>query len=80
MGHARASGRRSRRADVAAVAASRRGELRFGRGDVDAPAEKVYAAVLRGLVNNAQGVKITSEIRRTSSWSSPTASRSPGSR
>ena len=28
---------------------------------IDAPAEKVYAAVLRGLANNQQGVKITSE-------------------
>jgi len=28
---------------------------------IDAPADKVYAAVLRGLANNQQGVKITSE-------------------
>lgn len=28
---------------------------------IDAPADKVYAAVLRGLANNEQGVKITSE-------------------
>jgi len=28
---------------------------------IEAPAEKVYAAVLRGLSNNQQGVKITSE-------------------
>jgi hypothetical protein len=28
---------------------------------IEAPAEKVYAAVLRGLANNAQGVRITSE-------------------
>src|SRR5262245_9956602 len=28
---------------------------------IEAPAEKVYAAVLRGLANNTQGVKITSE-------------------
>jgi len=28
---------------------------------IDAPAEKVYAAVLRGLANNTQGVKVTSE-------------------
>jgi hypothetical protein len=28
---------------------------------IDAPADKVYAAVLRGLANNAQGVKVTSQ-------------------
>ena len=28
---------------------------------IDAPADKVYAAVLRGLANNTQGVKITSQ-------------------
>src|SRR4030095_6328330 len=28
---------------------------------IDAPADKVYAAVLRGIANNQQGVKITSE-------------------
>jgi hypothetical protein len=28
---------------------------------IEAPAEKVYVAVLRGLANNTQGVKITSE-------------------
>ena len=28
---------------------------------IEAPADKVYAAVLRGLANNQQGVKITSE-------------------
>ena len=28
---------------------------------IEAPADKVYAAVLRGLANNTQGVKITSE-------------------
>lgn len=28
---------------------------------IDAPAEKVYAAVMRGLANNTQGVKVTSE-------------------
>lgn len=28
---------------------------------IEAPAEKVYAAVLRGLANNTHGVKITSE-------------------
>ena len=28
---------------------------------IEAPAEKVYAAVLRGLANNTQGMKITSE-------------------
>ena len=28
---------------------------------IEAPAEKVYAAVLRGLTNNTQGVRITSE-------------------
>ena len=28
---------------------------------IEAPAEKVYAAVLRGLANNVQGVRITSE-------------------
>ena len=28
---------------------------------IDAPADKVYAAVLRGLANNAQGVKIAAE-------------------
>ena len=28
---------------------------------IDAPADKVYAAVLRGLANNEHGVKITSE-------------------
>jgi hypothetical protein len=28
---------------------------------IDAPADKVYAAVLRGIANNTQGVKITSE-------------------
>lgn len=28
---------------------------------IEAPAEKVYAAVLRGLANNTQGVRITSE-------------------
>jgi hypothetical protein len=32
---------------------------------IDAPAEKVYAAVLRGLANNTQGVKITSENAQT---------------
>ena len=28
---------------------------------IDAPADKVYAAVLRGLANNTQGVKVTSQ-------------------
>ena len=28
---------------------------------IEAPADKVYAAVLRGLANNPQGVKVTSE-------------------
>ena len=32
---------------------------------IEAPAEKVYAAVLRGLANNAQGVRITSENAQT---------------
>ena len=32
---------------------------------IDASADKVYAAVLRGLANNTQGVKITSENAQT---------------
>lgn len=32
---------------------------------IEAPPEKVYAAVLRGLANNTQGVKITSQNAQT---------------
>ena len=32
---------------------------------IDAPADKVYAAVLRGLASNTQGVKVTSENAQT---------------
>ena len=46
---------------------------------LDAPANKVYAAVLRGL-QNAQGITITREVPRDGSSNSRTASRSPASR
>lgn len=47
---------------------------------IEAPAEKVYAAVLRGLANNTQGVKITSENAQTRLVEFAKGQQSPASR